>query len=45
MRCRPHRAVTQVGARQGDRLYVVNAQFTAGAGAKLPFWVSNIELP
>ncbi len=32
-------------ARQGDRLYVVNAQFSAGAGAKLPFWVSNIELP
>lgn len=33
------------GALQKDRLYVVNAQFAAGASAQLPFWVSNIEAP
>lgn len=32
-------------ARQGGRLYVVNAQFAAGGSPQLPFWVSNVKVP
>ena len=29
----------------GNRLVVVNAQFSAGANPRLPFWVSNLKAP
>lgn len=29
----------------GSRLYIVNAQFAAGANATLPFWVSDVKAP
>lgn len=41
----PTFAGTTTAARQGGRLYVVNAQFSAGANPVVPFWVSNVKMP